>query len=247
MKPGLKRLGLMILVLFGPGFLIWFLAKTVRNEFKQLPYIGEHTLIKDDNGTVIDTVYYTIPDFEFERLDGKKITKNVIKNKFVVLSTIQNTCPDSCGIYTFHFVELFYKKLLKNADNYSNVKIISILTDLDGYPVDSISPKLIDELEAIKNDVKSIEGYNDDVWWIVKGDPKPLFSFDFKGNNFYDNPATPENYEVGSKAFINSLVLIDREGHVRGFTGASRDSDIRNFFDLLKILKKVEFDEKHKR
>ncbi len=244
--PGLKRIGLMILVLFGPGFLIWFLAKTVRNEFKQLPYIGEHTYVKDDNGNIVDTIYYTIPKFELERLNGKKITNHSIKNKFIVLSTIQNSCPDTCGIFMFHFVELFYKKLVKNQDNYSNVKIISILTDLDGNPVYQTTPKFLEELQEIKNEVKDIDGYNDDIWWVAKGDPKPLFSFMFKGNNFYDNPATPENYEVGTKAFINSLVLIDREGHIRGFTGARRDSDIRNFFDLLKILKKVEFDETHK-
>ncbi|HIP37770.1 MAG TPA: hypothetical protein EYG85_13045 [Crocinitomix sp.] len=245
--PRLKRISLMVLVLFGPGFLIWFMAKTVRNEFKKLPYIGEHTYIKNDKGEIVDTVYYTVPKFELERLDGKKITNQSINNQFVVLSTIQNTCPDTCGIFLFHFVELFYKKLVKNQDNYSNVKIISILTDLDGNPVYNTTPKFLDELAEIKNEVKNIDGYSDDIWWIVKGDPKPLFNFKFKNTYFYDNPSTPDNYEVGSKAFINSLVLIDRKGHVRGFTGSRRDSDIRNFFDLLKILKKVEFDETHKR
>ena len=60
-----------------------------------------------------------------------------------------------------------------------------------------------------------------------------------------DLPATATNFEIGQKAFVNSLLLVDQNKHIRGFTGAKRDSDIRNFFDLLKILKKVEFDEKH--
>ena len=55
--------------------------------------------------------------------------------------------------------------------------------------------------------------------------------------------ATNENFEIGSYAFVNSLLLVDQGKHIRGFTGAKRDSDIRNFFDLLKILKKIEFDE----
>ncbi|MGV6862493.1 MAG: hypothetical protein ACWA41_12030 [Putridiphycobacter sp.] len=245
--PGLKRLGLMILVLFGPGFIIWFIAKTVRNEFKELPYLGEVTYTKNDNGEIVDSTYYTVPKFELERLDGKKITNNTIKNKFIVLSTLQNSCPDTCGIYMYHFVELFYKILIKNHDNYSNVKIISILTDLDGNPVYNPSPQLLGELANIKAENENEEGYSDDIWWVATGDPKPLYDFEFNGSSFYDNPATPDNFEVGSKAFINSLVLIDKEGHIRGFTGARRDSDIRNFLDLIKILKKIEFDAAHKK
>lgn len=39
-------------------------------------------------------------------------------------------------------------------------------------------------------------------------------------------------------------MLIDQDGHIRGVTGAKKDSDIRNFFDLLKLLKKEDFDER---
>ena len=40
------------------------------------------------------------------------------------------------------------------------------------------------------------------------------------------------------------MVLIDKKGHVRGFTGARSYSDVSNYFDILKVLKKVDFDEK---
>ena len=106
------------------------------------------------------------------------------------------------------------------------------------FPLDHTTDKFLDEMSLIKES-------NDDIWWITTGDPTPLFSFMYNDKNFYDLPSTADNYEVGSKAFINSLILIDKEGHIRGFTGARRDSDIRNFFDLLKILKKVEFDAEH--
>ena len=51
--PGLKRLGLMILVLFGPGLLIYFIAKTVSNKFVEVPYIGEHTYTYDAEGNIV--------------------------------------------------------------------------------------------------------------------------------------------------------------------------------------------------
>ena len=234
--PGLKRLGLMILVLFGPGSLIYFLAKTVNNKFVQLPYIGQHEYVYDDNGKKIDSTLYTLPKFEFTTLEGRKITNNSIRNKFVVITTLQNSCPDDCGVFLFHFQELFYKKLEDNQDSYDDVVILSILTDHDGNPVAEPTEKFIDEIHAIEN-------YDKDLWWVTTGDPKPIFSFEYLGKNFYDLPSTPDNDEVGSKAFINSLLLIDKESHIRGFTGARSFSDISNFFDLLKVLKKVEFDE----
>jgi hypothetical protein len=39
-------------------------------------------------------------------------------------------------------------------------------------------------------------------------------------------------------------VLIDDKGFIRGVTGAKTDTHIRNFFDMLKLLKKEEFDAK---
>jgi cytochrome oxidase Cu insertion factor (SCO1/SenC/PrrC family) len=235
--PGLKRLGLMILVLFGPGSLIYFLAKNVDNKFVDLPYLGTHQYEYDSNGKVQDSTLYTIPNFNLTTVEGKQISRNSFKDKFIVVTTIQNTCPDDCGMYFLHFDEIFYSKLSKNTDSYDDVIILTILTDHDGNPVDSISDKLMDE-------VKQIKGYNPDLWIISKGDPKPLFDFKYANKHFYELPSTPDNNEVGTKAFINSMVLIDKKGHVRGFTGARSYSDVSNYFDILKVLKKVDFDEK---
>jgi hypothetical protein len=234
--PGIKRLGLMILVLFGPGFIIYYLAKNVNNKFIELPYVGQHDYIYDDNGKVTDSILYTIPQFELTTLSGKKVTKNSIKDKFVVVTTLQNSCPDDCGVFLLHFEEIFYSRLFKNTDSYDNVIILSILTDHDGNPVYEASDKFIEEM-------KQIDGFDEDLWWITTGDPEPIYSFIYNDKSFYDLPSTPECDEVGTKAFINSLLLIDTDSHIRGFTGARSFSDISNFFDLLKILKKVEFDE----
>lgn len=236
--PGLKRLGLIVLVLFGPGSLIYFLAKTVNNKFVELPYVGEHEYVYNEAGDITDTILYTLPAFELTTLEGKKITQNSIKDKFVVVTTLQNTCPDDCGVYFLHFQEVFYSRLAKNRESYDNVIILSILTDHDGNADLNPSEKFVEEMH-------NVEDYDKDLWWITTGDPEPIFSFVYNDTNFYDLPSTPDCNEVGTKTFINSLLLIDKESHIRGFTGARSFSDISNFFDLLKILKKVEFDEEH--
>jgi cytochrome oxidase Cu insertion factor (SCO1/SenC/PrrC family) len=235
--PGLKRLGLLILVLFGPGSLIYFLAKNVENKFVELPYLGEHHFEYDANGNVSDSTLYTIPNFNLTTIKGEKITRNSFKDKFLVVTTIQNSCPDDCGMYFLHYDEIFYSKLSKNTDSYDDVIVLTVLTDHDGNPVDKVSDKLIEE-------VKQIEGYDPNLWVIATGDPKPLFDFKIANKHFYELPSTPDNDEVGTKAFINSMLLIDKQGHIRGFTGARSYSDVSNYFDILKVLKKVDFDEK---
>jgi cytochrome oxidase Cu insertion factor (SCO1/SenC/PrrC family) len=229
----LKRVLLILLIFLGPGSIIYFISRTVSNHFIDVPYVGYEYEV-DSNGVKIDSLPYTIPDFELVKFDGTRINRDSIKDKFIVLSTLQNDCPTrtACGINTFLFNEIFFHKLVKNQKNYGNVKVISILTDLEGNAVDSISPKLIEEMAE----------FDQDIWWMTTGSLEPFFGFDYYGKKFMEHESVEEAKEVGTKAFINSLVLIDKDGHIRGVAGAKTDSDIRNFFDVLKLLKKVEFD-----
>lgn len=232
----LKRVLLMALILLGPGLIIYFIAKTVSNHFIELPYLG-YEYILDSEGNKIDSTAYRVPDFELTSFDGTPITRDSIDGKFIVLTTIQNDCPDQdlCGMSVFHFNEIFFHKLVKNQENYSNVKVISILTDVDGNPVSSPSEKLIEEMEE----------YNKSIWWMTTGEVMPFYNFNYYGDKFINYAATPDAGEVGAKAFTNSLVLIDDKGHIRGVSDARTDTGIRNFFDMLKLLKKEEFDRNH--
>ena len=91
--------------------------------------------------------------------------------------------------------------------------------------------------------IEEMSAYDNSLWWPVYGDPTPLFNWEYYNKPFNEHLASSESGEVGKYAFANSLVLIDKKGCIRGVSGAKKDSDIRNFFDLLKILKKEEFDQ----
>lgn len=229
-----KRILLILLVLLGPGTIIYFISKTVDNRFIRLPYLGyEYTL--DANGQIVDSTAYQVPDFELTSFKGEVINRDSIDGKIMILSTIQNECPDlkSCGMSLFHFNEIFFHKLVKNQDNYWNVRVMSILTDQNGMPTDSISPELREEL--VQYDTTGI-------WWFATGDVTPFYDFDYYGKQFIDQPASNKDGEIGTKAYTNSLILIDDQGHIRAVSGAKSDTDIRNFFDMVKLLKKEEFD-----
>lgn len=230
----LKRIILVLVVVLGPGSIIYFISKNVSNHFVKPPYLGyEYTV--DENGKRIDSTAYTIPDFNLQKFDGTPINRDSINNKFIVLSTIQNGCPktEECGFSLFHFDEIFYHRLVKNRKNYGNVRVISILTDIDGRPIEQPSEKLLEEMKDYDTS---------GMWWMTTGDITPFYDFNFYGDRFINYPASKEDGEIGAKAYTSSLVLIDKEGHIRAVTGAKSDSDIRNFFDILKLLKKEEFD-----
>ncbi|MDG1915096.1 MAG: hypothetical protein P8I55_10970 [Crocinitomix sp.] len=231
-----KRIFLVLLILLGPGSIIYFISRTVSNHFIKMPYIGfEYTL--DSNGNKIDSVAYSVPDIHLTTFDGTPITRDSIDGKFIVLTTLQNECPDmsQCGMGIYHFNEIFFKRLVKNQKNYSNVRVLSILTDADGKPINEPSQKLRDEM---------LQYDSTGLWWMTTGDVTPFYNFNYYGDKFINHPASSKDGEIGLKAHTNSIVLIDDKGCIRGVSGAKTDSHIRNFFDMLKLLKKEDFDRK---
>lgn len=233
MSGGYKRVLLILLIFLGPGFIIWYMAKTFTNHFLELPYLG-YTYTLDERGNKIDSSAYQLQNVELTTFDGVTINDDSLKNKILIFTTIQNSCPniDSCGLGIYHFNEILYDKMIGHPEGYSNVRVISVLTDIHGNP-DSIPSTLLKE---------ELSKYNQRNWWLVTGSPKPFIDFPYYGDLFSNQPADNlKAKEVGSKAFVNALVLFDDKGFVRGVTGARTDSDIRNFFDLLKLLKKEEF------
>ncbi|NOQ75119.1 MAG: hypothetical protein GQ574_24105 [Crocinitomix sp.] len=229
-----KRILLVMLIMLGPGSIIYFISKTVNNHFIKLPYLG-YEFDLDSNGNKLDSTAYTVPEFNLTTFDGRAITKKDIDGKFIVLTTLQNACPDmsQCGMSVYHFNEIFFKKLIKNQDNYGNVRVLSILTDVDGNPISEPSQKLKEEMYQYDTT---------GVWWMATGDVTPFYNFNYYGDKFINHVASNKDGELGLKAYTNSIVLIDDKGFIRGVSGAKTDSHIRNFFDMLKLLKKEEFD-----
>lgn len=235
--PSWKRVATILLIVLGPGTVIYFLATNLKNKFVELPYLGEWTYQYDKDSVAIDSTAFIIPDFTLTKFDGSIINRDSIRDKFIVLTTLQPLCPDmdQCGMSMYHFNELFFSKLVDNQKNYGNVKVLSVLTDNEGKAIEEGPSELLREEMA---------EYDPDIWWTTYGDPTPLFSWEYYGKNFMEHESSAEDGEIGPYAFINSLVLIDHKGRIRGVTGAKRDSDIRNFFDLVKLLKKEDFDKK---
>lgn len=231
---GFKRVAIVLVIFLGPGLAILFMAKTCENHFIELPYLGwQYTY--DSSGKAVDSTAHSVPDFTLTKFDGTVINRDSIRGKFIILSTLQNTCPklDECGMGIYVFNELLFSKMVENQQmsRYGNVKVLSVLTDINGRPDSNVTQLLREQMAE----------FDPDIWWMTTGDPAPLFSFPYYGDDFMNHASSSKDGEVGSKAFVNSLVLIDDKGYIRGVSGAKTDTDIRNFFDMVKLLKKAEF------
>ena len=107
---GLGRVLIILFIFLGPGLVILFIAKSCENHFITLPYLGWE-FDYDSSGKKIDSTAYNIPEFTLTKFDGTIINRDSIRGKFIILSTLQNTCPtlNECGMGVYLFNELLYQ------------------------------------------------------------------------------------------------------------------------------------------
>ncbi|NNC94803.1 MAG: SCO family protein [Chitinophagales bacterium] len=145
-----------------------------------------------------DTVYHTIPPFEFDSHLGQKVTQEDFKNKIYVADFFYTTCPSICPIMSDNMADL-QKQFISNKD----LLFISHTVD----------PKH-DTVEVLK-EYADMRGAIPGKWYFVTGNKKDLYRQARKG--YYisasENIGVPEEED-----FIHSdrFVLVDRMGHIRG-------------------------------
>lgn len=209
-KAGRFRVAYAMILLFGPALLLILIStRGCEHKFKKL----------DDYGSV--------PSYNFTTNTGKTISNKTLKNKIVIFTTIQPTCPNDCGLQLFHIDQLIYQQLRKNQKRMSHVKLVSIVTDGEGNQSDNIS-----DIEATLK--KEVVGYDPSIWMIVKGDAKSLYAIKHnkqsllqKGDQYY-----------GGQAFQELMLLVDKQSHLRMVLHSSREGEIRTMRDHMNLLEK---------
>ena len=146
-SAGLKQRLLIVLLLFGPAFILVLIGTSkCTHKFKQL----------DDFGVATN---YTFTDSKGEKHDYSDFNDQV-----VLVTTLQISCPDDCAISMWHLDQLVYQKMRKKKEK-GGVRIISFVTDGEGNPVKDLS-----SVEEMLYD--RVENYDPDLWMIASGDAK---------------------------------------------------------------------------
>lgn len=197
-------------LLFGPALLLIFLGtRSCEHKFMELEDYGE------------------AKEYAFKTVEGTPVTTASLKDKVVLLSTLQLTCPDSCAVSVWHIDQLIYQKIRKNKNEKNAVQIVSVVTDGEGNPVDDIAP-VIEMMED------NVEAYDPEVWTIVSGDAKSLYDIEHNGQTLLQKG---DEY-FGGEAYQELMLLLDKNNHLRMVLNGSTEGYVRRMYQHVALLLK---------
>ena len=193
-------------------FIGWYFASQKEGSpIRYLSYFGPKTY-----GEVKDTVYHSIPDFEFIDQDDRKIDQKSMEGKIYVAEYFFTTCKSICPVMNDNL-----KRVYKEFRNRKDFLILSHTVDPE---TDSV-PVLKQYADA--------HGVNDDRWKFVTGDKKKLYEIARKGYLL-----NAEEGNGGEEDFIHTqnFALIDKEHHIRGFYDGTDSLEINRMIQDIRIL-----------
>lgn len=199
-----------VLILVLPAFLLVFLStRGCNHKFKELPNYGKAV------------------DYKFVDGLGKNYSSTDFKNQIVVITTLQQTCPDSCAISMWHLDQAIYQHIRKNKKKLKQVKLISFVTDSKGKPVNNVAALM----DGMKDNV---EGYDPSIWYLAKGDAKTLYNFKYNNQSLLKKG---KKY-FGGEAYLELMLLLDKQNNLRMVNRGTEEGTIRRMYQHIALLQK---------
>ena len=218
-KPGVTRIIVFALAFVLPiGFYLTYRALHGTEPLRMPGFYGPKKVVtvETQEGAKPDTVYHTVPEFEFDGHLGRKISNGDFEGSYYIANFFFTNCPGICPIMSTQMT-----RLQKEFEAFDNVKILSHTVDPEKDSVDAL------------NDYAEIYGAIDYKWHFVTGDKKDLYRQARKG--YF---VTADEGDGGPEDFIHSekFMLIDREGHIRGYYNGTDTLEVNNLMRDLHIL-----------
>jgi cytochrome oxidase Cu insertion factor (SCO1/SenC/PrrC family) len=201
---------IVLILLFGPAsFLIFISSRGCEHKFVEL----------DDMGKV--------SNYNFVNADGTQMNQATFKNKVVLFTTLQVTCPNKCAVSFWHLDQLIYQHLRKNKKKLGHVKLVSFVTDSKGNPHSNLN-----DVEFMLKD--QVEKYDSSVWILANGDAKSLYNISRNGENLL----MKGNQYFGGEAFQELMLLVDKRNHLRMVLKGNSEGMIRKMKEHIALLDK---------
>lgn len=187
---------------------------------KTLPYIGFHQPIEKNvkGKIVIDTLYHTVPNFEFINQGNQKITQQILENKVTVVNFIFTSCPTICPKQTQQLQKIQEKT--KGLEHYNQLSF-------------TVDPKR-DSPEKLK---LFGEKYHVDFsnWHFLRADQNVVY--DLGMNGFYLGMGK-DNLAEGGFFHSSNIVLVDQNKHIRGMYDSFDEKQVNQLIDDIRFLLK---------
>ncbi|MDC1202827.1 SCO family protein [Crocinitomicaceae bacterium] len=166
--------------------------------------------------------YGTITSFNFTDVNGNKRSSLDFKGDIVLISTIQESCPDSCSVLLWNINQTIYQRIWKNrTKKRKQVKILSFVTDDNGNPIKDLSP--IEDLLK-----KIVPNYDPSIWVLAKGDVKSIYDIEHNGASLLQD---------GNK-FQELMLLMDKKQCLRMVLSGKKEGHIRRMEQSMALLQK---------
>ena len=207
----------MIRSLFAIALTVSIFSSCQNNSVKKLPIIGDADTTQKivDGKTIIDTIYPTIPDFEFLNQDSVMISNKNFDNKIYVSNFFFTHCPSICPT--------MQRNLLKAYEKYKNDDRISFLSHSIDFKYDKPS---------VLKDYANKLGVDNNQWQFVTGTKADIYGISDKYLVY-----TKEDENVaGGYDHSGYLVLIDHDKHIRGAYDGTNEDDVNKLLADIDIL-----------
>ena len=189
-----------------------------------LPYIGEMEFDYDDDGQIIDTIFHTIPEFQFTAQDSSIVTNETVNGKIYVADFFFTSCPSICPKMTENM-----KTLHENTKDIDELILLSHTVD----------PKR-DTLAKLNAYIKTRNIDTRDNWFFLYAPQEYVYEV---GKYGYLINADVDPEADGGFLHSEYFVLIDREGRIRGMYEGTDMNRVIQLEKDIRALIKVEYGE----
>lgn len=219
MKPGSPwKIALLLGILFLPAF-SYYLISRGKNNFKTLAIYGPKTLgpvLITDGKTIADTLYHTIPDFEFTDQYNRKVTAGNLAGNISVTAFFFTTCQTICP----QMSEQLARVQSKFIDS-DEVKFFSFTVDPETDTV-SVIAAYAEKYHAVK-----------DKWYFLTGAKSQLYEL---ARNGYFLAAIQGNNGPQDFNHSEQLVLVDKDKRIRGYYDGTDITEVNKLMDEIMVL-----------
>lgn len=225
-----RKAGILLTTLLVPALLYIFLRFFTQNHYvlpRYLPKIdstrGEPLMGKiklGDGREIIDTIYNHIPPFSLIDQDGRTVDQSVVKNKIYVASFFFTRCGTVCPRIS--------SQLMRVQDIFRTNSNLVFLS----HSVDPEHDRPA-QLKAYARKYEAIPG----KWYFLTGSKAAIYKLAMRG---YYLPVVDAGVKDGNpdETFIHSekLVLVDKQGIVRGFYDGTDKADVDRLVLEIRVL-----------
>lgn len=220
------KVGILIAILAVPTFIFVFLKMFGQNYYT-LPYLMPKM---DETGQIVmkgaDTVFHQIPPYELIDQNGQKFSSEQTKGKIYVADFFFTRCGTICPKISNNLTRI---QSIFSAD--TNVIIVS----------HSVDPKH-DSSEVLQRYAQKYDAKYG-KWYFLTGEKKTIYDIAIKGYKLPVADASEYDNKIKSidETFIHSekLLLIDKEGYIRGIYDGTYSPDVERLIGEVKVLTEI--------